>query len=677
MADYGPQQENQTEANYKDDAGLSCYVMDLFQEFKNGRRPFEDKATEWWNNFLSQYQSGKTWRTKEGEGNRSRIFVKVTQQKCYTAHAKTMDAIGTEIPFDFEPLDNLDYQQIPPEQVVEAIRYRKRYVSDYLKFTKAIDSVDDVVLSATIMPAAILKGPIRIVERQAVVKRRMIMGMPAEQVSPEFPPYMIVMEPVEKYIFEEVPFWDYYVDCNVKKTGHSVGEIHYKRMKPQDFRDLMDDPGYDAEQMKAAIQAIETLTSALPDMDNDKTQEMLGDKFNGFEAIKDKKIPVVEFQGLVCAKKLREFGGPDAVPEDIPDDHDVEAFVTVVAAGNNPVIRAQFNYFGYRQFMVVGVKKIPNTVYKNSTAGLMDDSQSVINSSTRILIDNKALSGNGCLWVNKDKIDWNKTGNAEVYPRKTFFGKGGATKDESIGSITFPDVSLGLKDLMMMFMQIADDETGIPKYSQGDASSNFLNKTATGMSMIMGAANVNLKPFLRNLDESVFEPMVERLDALFSLLGKYPAQFNIPLKIRATGTVSLIARELIVENAIKLLQITQNPQDATIVKRRELIKDIADKLGLAKFTNNDQEMQRIEMMLMQQQAKMKAEPKVDIDKLFPYMSRIEQAQVLQSIGIQPDPNYIPPPPAAPAGGKSPQAGMVPQQMTQPDIPPQGMGPGMM
>lgn len=659
--------ELREEQGYKDDAGLSTYVMDLFQEFKNSRRPFEDKATEWWNNFLSQYQIEKRWRTKEGEGNRSRIFIKVTQQKCYTAHAKTMDAVGAEIPFDFEPLDNLNYADIPPEVVTATIQFRKKYIADYLKFIKAIDTIDDVVLSATIMPAAIIKGPIRIVERQAVVKRRMIMGMPAEQVSPDFPPYMIVMEPVEKFIFEEVPFWDYYVDCNVKKTKQSIGEIHYKRMSKQEFRDLMDDPGYDVAQMKEAIRSIDNLSSSLPDMDNDKIQEQLGDKFNGFEAIKDNKIPVVEFQGLVPVSKLREFGGPQAVPENIQDHEDVEAIVTVVAAGNNPVIKAQFNYFGYRQFMVVGVKKIPNTVYKNSTAGLMDDSQSVINSSTRILIDNKALSGNGCLWVNKDKIDWTKTGNAEVYPRKTFFGKGGATAAESISSITFPDVSLGLKDLMQMFMQIADEETGIPKYSQGDMSGgNFLNKTATGISMIMGAANVNLKPFLRNLDESVFEPMVERLDALFSMLGKYPAQFNIPLKVHATGTISLIARELIVENAIKLLQITSNPQDATIVKRRELIKDIAEKLGLSKFTNNEQEMQRIEMMMMQQQAKMQAEPKVDVDKLFPYMSRIEQAQVLESIGIQPDPNYVPPPPAAPAGGKAPQAS-APQQMPPPGM----------
>lgn len=1005
-------EEPREELQYKDDAGLSNYVMDLFQEFKNSRRPYEGKATEWWNNFLSQYQVEKRWRTKEGEGNRSRIFVKVTQQKCYTAHAKTMDAVGTEIPFDFEPLDNLNYADIPPEIVTAAIQYRKKYISDYLKFVKAIDAIDDIVLSATIMPAAILKGPIRIVERQAVVKRRMIMGMPAEQVSPDIPPYMIVMEPVEKFIFEEVPFWDYYVDCNVKKTKQSIGEIHYKRMSKQEFRDLMDDPGYDVDQMKAAIRSIDTLSSSLPDSDNDKTQEQLGDNFNGYEAIKDNKIPVIEFQGLVPVSKLREFGGPQAVPENIPDHEDVEAIISVVAADNTPVIKAQFNYFGYRQFMVVGVKKIPNTIYKNSTAGLMDDSQSVINSSTRILIDNKALSGNGCIWVNKDKIDWMRTGSAEVYPRKTFFGKDGATMNESIGSITFPDVSMGLKDLTMMFMQIADEETGIPKYSQGDMSGgNFLNKmldintpvpmadgswklladivdgdkiigrdggittvvkaheihyperayqikfhsgeviraggehlwtvvkngsekiintdkmfeeinsnkkilsiprvarpkfgsnkrlpldpyilglwlgdghsygarittqdeevveslrewckvnggevvvdktqnsgkattyyirgdkkdrrgkdgryaafseslhgrlrllglckrtdkieegvgkhipeeylqasyedrlallrglmdtdgchhsyslnifiqkegrlvedvirlitglggfprvhktnpgawanpgvsyyqihfsmadnpfkmkkkaskwkpmarkcntqkiesiemvdickmrcltvdapdglfcvgekftvthnTATGISMIMGASNVNLKPFLRNLDESVFEPMVERLDALFSMLGKYPAQFNIPLKIRATGTVSLIARELIVENAIKLLQITgTNPQDATIVKRRELLKDIADNLGLSKFTNSDQEMQKIEMMLMQQQSKMKSEPKVDVDKLFPYMSRIEQAQILESIGIKPDPNYIPPPPAAPAGGKSPQA----------------------
>lgn len=975
---------------------IALYVTDIFQEFKNGRRPYEDKAEEWWNNFLSQYQSAKNWRNKEGEGDRSRIFIKLTQQKCYTAHAKVMDALGADVPFEMEALENLDYGAIPKEILEKAAQYRKNYISDYFKYIKFFDTLDDATLDATIFPAAIIKGPIMIVERQPVMKRRMIGGIPAEQLDPSNSPFYLTTENVEKYICETVPFWDYYVDVNASKTRKSIGEIHYKRMLPQEFRDLKDDPGYDAGQMRLAIEQLETLKTSIPDED-DKTSLQLGDKYMGAETIKDGKIPVLEFYGLIQAKRLKDFGA--TIPEGISDEEDVEACVTIVLAGKNFVIKATYNYLGHRPFMVFGVKKIPNSVYCHSTAGLIDDSQSMINSGARLYIDNKALSGNGCVAMHSEKIDWNKTKNPSVYPRKTFYFKGNATAQEAISAITFPDVTLGIKDMIQMFMQLADEESGIPKYSQGADAGSYLNKmldintpvpmadgswklladivdgdkilgrnglpttvvkaheihyperayqikfnsgeviraggehlwtvinrkgvervintdemfsainskkeklripkvarprfgankrlpldpyilgvwlgdghsygarittqdeeiveslrewckinggevvadntqnagkaityyirgdkkdrrnskngryeafseslhgklrmmglckknveieegvgkhipeeylqasyedrlsllrglmdtngchhsnslnifiqkegrlvedvirlisglggfprihktnpgawakpgvsyyqihfsmadnpfkikkkaakwkpmqrntnfqdiksvdmvdickmrcltvdapdglfcvgekftvthnTATGMSMIMGAANVNLKPFLKNIDDQVIEKAVERYDSLFSMLGKYPPEFNIPLKVVATGTISLMARELIVENMIKLLSITQNPQDAIIVRRREILKSMAEKLGLSKFVKSEEEIAKIEQMMAQRQAEqpLQADGKVDVDKLFPMLTPIEQAQVLQGVGLQPDPRRM-------------------------------------
>jgi len=656
------QNSNPTPPTEKGSA-LSSYVTDLFQEFKTGRLPYEGKAEEWWNNFLSQYQSNKVWRNKEGEGNRSRIFIKLTQQKCYTAHAKVMDALGADVPFELEALENLDYNQIPREVIEAAALFRKNYIADYLKYIKFFDTLDDGVLDATIFPAAIIKGPIMISERQPVAKRRMLGGMPAEQLVPGISPFMVVTENVEKYVFDTVPFWDYYVDCNAKNGKRSIGEIHYKRLLPQEFRDLMDDPGYDQGQMAAARESINILKTSIPD-ENDKTFKQLGDKYMAHAAIKDNKIPVLEFHGLVRVRDLREFGSE--VPENIGDDEDVEACVVMVLAGSNFIIKARYNYFGYRPFMVFGVKKIPNSVYKNSIAGLIDDSQSMVNSGARMYIDNKALSGNGCLAVHDDKINWLKTGDAKVYPRKTFFLKGNATVKEAIDSVVFPDITFGIKDMIEMFMRISDEESGIPKYSQGSDAGSYLNKTAQGMSMIMGAANVNLKPFLKNIDENVIEHVIERLDALFSMLGKYPAEFNIPLKVSATGTMAMMAREIIVENMIKFLQITQNPQDEMIVRRREILKAMGEKLGLSKFVKSEQEIQKIEKMMAERQAQnpIETKPEISMDKMFPLLTPFEQLQILQSAGIKPDPRRLAGVAMPPQEG-APQQEQAPQQEPQP------------
>lgn len=648
------------------DAGLAIYVNDLFQEFKEARKPYETKADEWWYNFLAQYQENKTWRNKEGQDNRSRIFIKVTQQKCYTAHAKVMDALGQDIPFGFEPLKDIDYSPIPEKALKQITEFRRHYINDYLKHIKFIDTLDDVILSSTVFPCAILKGPILVTEKQPVVKRRMISGMPAEQLDPRLSPFIVTEEHVDKYIFEEIPFWDYYVDVNVRSNKRSIGEIHYKLLSKQEFRELMDDPGYDRLQMGKCLQNLDTLANSLTSNEDDKTDRLLGDKYTSKKPIKDNKIPIIEFYGLVPVEKLRQFGSD--VPENIKDDEDVEACVTVAA--ENIVIKAKFNFYGYRPFMLLGCKKIPNSIYKNSIAGLMDDSQSMINSGARMLIDNKALSGNGCVAVNKDKIDWLKTKDMSIYPRKAFYVKGNADVREAIGSISFPDVTFGLREMIEFFFRMADEETGIPKYTQGEGqATSYLNKTASGISMIMGAANVNLKPFLKNIDDNIIEPVIERLDALFSMLGKYSPEVNIPLKIHATGTISLIAKELIVENLLKLLQITQNPQDNLIVRRREMITEIARKLDLAEFVKSDQEIQQIEQMLAERQQPFEMKGEVDIDRLYPLLSRFEQMQILARIGVQPDPSYQPPPIAAPVAQGTPE--IMPGAMSPPQMPPEG------
>jgi hypothetical protein len=90
-----------------------------------------------------------------------------------------------------------------------------------------------------------------------------------------------------------------------------------------------------------------------------------------------------------------------------------------------------------------------------------------------------------------------------------------------------------------------------------------------------------------------------------------------------------------------------------VVRRREIIKQIGEKLGLSKFVRSEQEIQKIEQELAarQQAQPMKLEPSVDADKIFDKLMPTEQAQILASIGIKPDPRRM--------GGMTPQATQQP------------------
>ena len=655
---------------------IARHVDATFREFYDARMPYEEKALEWWTNFISQYNPTKNMRVKEGERSsgkigRSRVFVKLTQLKCYTAHAKVMDAIGVDLPLLMEPLSTL-MPVVREEELTRICDVRRQTLLDYSKHIKFLDVLDDVVLSSTIFPCGVMKGPL--LKRNRVLRYlpRMIGGVPAIHYGVN--PYEMVEDEEDVFTFEEVPWWDFYTDTNAKSPAESIAEIQYARLHRSKFRALRTLPGYHPTLMKEAIENIDTLETCSED-ERDKLLQQLNEHFFvGKMPIKDNKIPMVEYQGLMNAGLLRKMNS--WVPENINDDEDVEAIVNV--AGTGTVVRAQYNVMGARQFMTMKWRKYPSSVYGIGPAGLMDDSQSVINSSVRMFLDNKALSGNGMVAVNPDKMNLAKTGDMSVYPRKIWYLRGAATPQEAISSITFPDVGYGLREVIELFLQFADEETSVPKVAGGEQAGSFLNKTAAGMSMLLGQQNLNLKPVLKNIDDSILEPAMERLDRVLSMTGLYPQEINIPLKVNAVGTMSLMAREIIVENLMRLMSVINNPQDAVLVDRRRLIREIADKMSLTRFVRSDAEIVKIEQMLAEQQKSQPIENKgrVDIDKLYPLLSRNEQMQVLQSIGIQPDssfPGFTPDKKGImPAQQLPEQGGMMPED----DMPMSGGMEGM-
>jgi hypothetical protein len=243
--------------------------------------------------------------------------------------------------------------------------------------------------------------------------------------------------------------------------------------------------------------------------------------------------------------------------------------------------------------------------------------------------------------VNKDRIDVKRTGDLSIYPGKVWYVKGNATPKEAIDSITFPDVSSGLREMIELFERFSDEETGIPKYTSGQQDT-FLNKTAAGMSMLMTQANINLKSVIKNIDNYWTEPIVEAFYEWFLSFAEKSWGMMIPLRIKATGSDSLIAKELKMENLMKFMQVTSAPQDAIFLDRIALMKEIARILEVENVMRNDQEIQRL-MDLMQEQANQPKDLReiVAVDRIYPMLTRKEQMQILEQLGITPDPDGVP------------------------------------
>ena len=107
-----------------------------------------------------------------------------------------------------------------------------------------------------------------------------------------------------------------------------------------------------------------------------------------------------------------------------------------------------------------------------------------------------------------------------------------------------------------------------------------MTRTASGMSMLMGAASLNIKTVIKNIDDSLIKPLGE---SMFQWnMQFYEGELPIigDFEIKATGSSSLMRKEVRSQRLTMFLQTIQNPQIAPFVRISEVIKELAYSLDL-------------------------------------------------------------------------------------------------
>lgn len=206
----------------------------------------------------------------------------------------------------------------------------------------------------------------------------------------------------------------------------------------------------------------------------------------------------------------------------------------------------------------------------------MEDSQMLVNGFWRLAIDNAALAGN--MVFEADEMNLVPGQDLSVYPGKIFRRRAGAP-GQALFSHKFNTTAFENIQIMDKAMMLADSSTGIPAVSHGQPAGT-VGRTAMGMSMMMGAAGLNIKTVIRNLDQQALKPLGEALFAWNMQFSKKKF-LKGDLSIVATGTDNLIQKEVKSQRLLQFLQIaTSNPVTAPMVNAEKLLEDIARTLDL-------------------------------------------------------------------------------------------------
>jgi len=194
----------------------------------------------------------------------------------------------------------------------------------------------------------------------------------------------------------------------------------------------------------------------------------------------------------------------------------------------------------------------------------------------RMAVDNAALSGN--LLIEVDETNLVPGQDLSVYPGKVFRRQGGAPGQAIFGT-KFPNVS---NENMQMFDKarvLADESTGFPSFAHGQTGVSGVGRTASGISMLMSAANGSIRNVVKNIDDYLLAPLGKAFFN-FNMQFDYDKEIKGDLEVKARGTESLMANEVRSQRLMQFMQVVANPALAPFARMDYIVREIAKSMDL-------------------------------------------------------------------------------------------------
>ena len=442
--------------------------------------------------------------------------------------------------------------EISPAQ--KAARRLEKLVHDQIEESNGSSEIRNALLESALLGTGIVKGPFNF-------NKTLSRWTDNEDGEREYNPLEVRVPRIEF-----VSCWDFYPDPAATNMDECEYVIHRHKLNRSQLRQLRNMPYFDEDAIR------DCLKMGANYEEKDFEQQLKDNAYTEEEY--NSNYEVLEYWGIMDAEYAREVGIdlPDSV--DDLDEVQVNAWVT-----GNKLLRAVINPFTpYRiPYHAFPYERNPYNFFGIGVAENMDDSQQIMNGHARMAIDNLALSGSIVFDIDESALVGGQS--MEIYPGKVFRRQAGMA-GQSIYGLKFPNTA---NENMMMFdkfRQLADEQTGLPSYSHGQTGVQSMTRTASGMSMLLGAASLNIKTVVKNLDDFLLKPLGEAYFQWNMQFFEGDIDVKGDLEVKATGTNSLMQKEVRSQRLTMFLQTAQSPAIAPFVKISKLVSELAYSLDL-------------------------------------------------------------------------------------------------
>ena len=453
--------------------------------------------------------------------------------------------------------------QVSPAQ--EAARRMEKLIHDQIEESNGSSEIRNALFESSLFGTGIIKGPFNF-------NKRLNKWNQDGEGNRNYSPIDVRVPRIEF-----VSIWDFFPDPSATNMDECEYVFHRHKMNRTKLRSLAKMPYFDKDAIREAL-------NIGPNYQRQDYETALEDDSRSEDYGAD-QYEVIEYWGVMDAEYARQVGMEIDESVDDLDEVQINAWIC-----NGQLLRTVINPFTpFRlPYHAFPYERNPYSFFGIGVAENMDDSQKIMNGHARMAIDNLALSGSLVFDVDETALVGGQT--MEIYPGKIFRRQAGVP-GQAINGLKFPNTSTENMMMFDKFRQLADEQTGIPSYSHGMTGVQSMTRTASGMSMLLGAASLNIKTVIKNLDDFLLKPVGEAyfqwnmqfLDSRLDVEGD--------LEVKATGTNSLMQKEVRSQRLTTFLQTIQNPAVAPFIKVNKLISELAISLDLDpdELMNNPEE----------------------------------------------------------------------------------------
>jgi len=604
-----------------DVSSIIPFILGRYQRSEDYRYADEERWLRAYRNYRGLY--GPDVQFTEAE--KSRVFIKVTKTKTLAAYSQVIDVLfsGSKFPLSIEPTGL-------PEGVVEDVHFDPQQ-PEQIEVDQNVSPYGFAGDGKDLEPGATARS---LTEKLGVfenklepVQDKLKEGPAKTPTAIDFSPAMVAAKKMQKKIHDQLeesgatknlrssafelalfgtgimkgPFavdkeypnwgddgnydplfktvpqvshvscWNFYPDPDANNMDEAQYVIERHKMSRSQLRQLKKRPYFRGQVIDEVISVGENYIKKYWEDDlSDYAPE------HGIE-----RFEVLEYWGMVDTDMLEEQGV--TIPDELKDFDELQANIWVC---NNKLLRMVLNPFKPAKipYSAAPYELNPYSFFGVGIAENMDDTQTLMNGFMRMAVDNAVLSGN--LLIEIDETNLVPGQDMSIYPGKIFRRQSGAPGQAIFGT-KFPNVSQENLQLFDKARQLADESTGLPSFSHGQTGITGIGRTASGISMLMGAASSSIKTVIKNVDDYLLRPLGEGFFR-FNMQFDFDKEIKGDLEVKARGTESLMANEVRSQRLMQFLQISSNPALAPFAKFQYVIREIAKSLDLDpdKVTNN-------------------------------------------------------------------------------------------